>query len=1073
MIDLSTVEIDRLGNVLSVSSPAFSFLNDLLPTIGDNLVECWDKNTNVRMKDYVESIFESSYSIAFLLEINHHPIQFTAHHYATDKAFVYCKPANAETPTEKKNQQQLKLVDFAFRNANVAIFFVKADGSFYDCNEETYQLLGYIKEEFLGLEIYDLDSKVDRDYWKKAWTRHENLVDDVVYTKLKKKDSTFIDVKINTKYIEYDGLEVLCSFLTDITEKKRADERLQLVDFSFRKVGTAIVYSREDGSLYGYNDAYRKLYGYEEHEMKDLTMFDFGTSFDPVSWKEYWAGLKANKISSFTAKRRRKDGTEIVVEINPNYIKYGELELNCAFVTDVTEKKKIEERLKLVDFSYRNAATPILLLLPNASFYDFNDAMVQLLGYTKEEFSLLTIPDIDPSFDKALCKVRWDEFRKIQRATFLNKLKKKDGSFVDVEIRNNLITYGETEINFCFITDITEKKRLEDKLKIVDHAFRNATIPMHFINRDGTVYDCNDAACELFGYSKEEYKKLTLFDFSTRHTPETWVERWESLKTRSELPHITKLKKKDNTLVDVEVRTDILQYENANLCFTSFIDITEKKKVEETIRVINQRYEYATLATSDVIWETDVVNDMLYLSPSFTTVFGNKTSGMEYGPENIWRRNVHPEDLARTLDSEAAAIKGTGDKWEVEYRFKKADGKYAIVMDRGYALKDETGKVIRLIGAMQDITKRKEEELRLKLMESVILNTNEAVVITDAEPYELPGPKIVFVNEAYTRMTGFTNEEAIGQTPRITQNEHTQRSELDKVAIAFEKWEPFDITVLNATKTGEEFWVNVRATPVADEKGWFTHWVAIQRDVTKEKEAEAEKEKLLNILVQNNKELTQFSYITTHNLRAPLTNLISICNLIKTDNIEDERTQKLIEGFKISTHYLNDTLNDLIKVLIIKENPQWDTEQVLFQEVLDKVKTSIYMKLTNMVVTVKADFADAVSVIFSNAYMESIFLNLITNSLRYAHPQRYPIITIKTFKQADGITKLVYTDNGIGMNIERVKNKIFGLYQRFHNNPDGKGMGLYLIHSQITTLGGKIEVESEEGVGTTFTVTFK
>ena len=170
---------------------------------------------------------------------------------------------------------------------------------------------------------------------------------------------------------------------------------------------------------------------------------------------------------------------------------------------------------------------------------------------------------------------------------------------------------------------------------------------------------------------------------------------------------------------------------------------------------------------------------------------------------------------------------------------------------------------------------------------------------------------------------------------------------------------------------------------------------------------------------------------------------------------------------------INDTLNDLIKVLIIKENPQWDTEQVLFQEVLDKVKTSIYMKLTNMVVTVKADFAEAASVVFSNAYMESIFLNLITNSLRYAHPQRYPIITIKTFKQADGTTKLVYTDNGIGMNIERVKNKIFGLYQRFHNNPDGKGMGLYLIHSQITTLGGKIDVESEEGVGTTFTVTFK
>ncbi len=126
-----------------------------------------------------------------------------------------------------------------------------------------------------------------------------------------------------------------------------------------------------------------------------------------------------------------------------------------------------------------------------------------------------------------------------------------------------------------------------------------------------------------------------------------------------------------------------------------------------------------------------------------------------------------------------------------------------------------------------------------------------------------------------------------------------------------------------------------------------------------------------------------------------------------------------------------------------------------------------------MVVKIKEDFSEAPSVIFSNAYMESVFLNLITNSLRYAHPQRYPLITIKTTNEDNGTTKLVYSDNGIGMNMERVKHKIFGLYQRFHNNAEGKGMGLYLIHSQITTLGGTIEVESEEGVGTTFTIIFK
>jgi PAS domain S-box-containing protein len=500
-------------------------------------------------------------------------------------------------------------------------------------------------------------------------------------------------------------------YMLEIREKRKLEERFRLIDFSFRHASTPISFIKEDGSLFDFNDATSNLLGYTREEYQNLTVQEINPLFDSEKWVARWKDVKANGDELYQTRLKKKDGSLLDIEVRTNIIKYENTEIKCSTYIDLTEKKKTEEKLNLVDFSLRNAATPILLLLPDASFYDFNEAMVDLLGYTKEEFNHLTIPDIDPSFDKAFCEVRWEQFRQVKRITFLNKLKKKNGSFVDVEVRNNLIIYSEKEVNFCFITDITEKIRLENNLKIVDYAFRNATIPMHFIKKDGTVYDYNDAACELFGYNKEEYKNLTIFDFSTRHTPQTWRERWESLKTRDELPHITKLKKKDNSLVDVEVRTDIFEYENSNLSFTSFIDITEKKK------------------------------------------------------------------------------------------------------------------------------------------------------------------------------------------------------------------------------------------------------------------AEVEKEHLLNELIQNNKELTQFSYITTHNLRAPLTNLISICSLIKTDKIEDERTLKLIEGFKISTHYLNDTLNDLIKVLIIKDKPHWKKEQVSFKEIFEKVKTFIYMKLTDMAVTTKEDFSKAPSVLFSNAYM--------------------------------------------------------------------------------------------------------
>ena len=125
------------------------------------------------------------------------------------------------------------------------------------------------------------------------------------------------------------------------------------------------------------------------------------------------------------------------------------------------------------------------------------------------------------------------------------------------------------------------------------------------------------------------------------------------------------------------------------------------------------------------------------------------------------------------------------------------------------------------------------------------------------------------------------------------------------------------------------------------------------------------------------------------------------------------------------------------------------------------------------VVKIETDFSASPSVFFSDVYLESIFLNFLTNSIKYAHPTRYPLVKIKTFFDEEEHTKLSYSDNGIGMNMDRVRHKIFGLYQRFHSNSDGKGIGLYLTYSQVTALGGKIDVESEEGMGTTFTITFK
>ncbi len=127
---------------------------------------------------------------------------------------------------------------------------------------------------------------------------------------------------------------------------------------------------------------------------------------------------------------------------------------------------------------------------------------------------------------------------------------------------------------------------------------------------------------------------------------------------------------------------------------------------------------------------------------------------------------------------------------------------------------------------------------RLRLLESVVVHANDAILITEAEPIGLPGPRIVYCNAAFTRTTGYGEAEVLGKTPRLLQNEHTDRATLDRLRAALEKWQPVEVELLNSRRDGSEFWVELSIVPVANEKGWFTHWISVQRDISERKRAE-------------------------------------------------------------------------------------------------------------------------------------------------------------------------------------------------------------------------------------------
>ena len=269
------------------------------------------------------------------------------------------------------------------------------------------------------------------------------------------------------------------------------------------------------------------------------------------------------------------------------------------------------------------------------------------------------------------------------------------------------------------------------------------------------------------------------------------------------------------------------------------------------------------------------------------------------------------------------------------------------------------------------------------------------------------------------------------------------------------------------SKSGKIIWFHWTSIPLPEENLIY----AIAKDITYKKKLEEERVIHLLKLDENNKQLKTLNYKTSHDLRSPVNNLLTLCNLLDASKITDQETIKIFELIKLSAEGMKVSLDDYIDSLAKTEKIESDLENVYFENVLKQVELSIGALIQGANASIDSDFSELESIHYNRSYLESIFLNFITNSIKYARPDFFPDIHIKT-KLVGELKMLIYTDNGLGFDMEIVGNKIFNLNQRFHSNADSKGVGLYLVHNHITTLGGSITVQSKVNEGTTFTICF-
>jgi signal transduction histidine kinase len=223
-------------------------------------------------------------------------------------------------------------------------------------------------------------------------------------------------------------------------------------------------------------------------------------------------------------------------------------------------------------------------------------------------------------------------------------------------------------------------------------------------------------------------------------------------------------------------------------------------------------------------------------------------------------------------------------------------------------------------------------------------------------------------------------------------------------------------------------------------------------------------------LVEQNTQLEQFAFIAAHNLRAPLARILGLTNLIKTSSAEEDKNHafdKLVE----STRDLDHVIKDLTGILNIKKHTS-ELIEVNMKESFRRVLRMLEKDIEDTQTLISYDFSDANIAVAVPPYVESILYNLVSNAIKYRNPEQTPVIGVSTKIDGDFIC-LKVSDNGLGIDLSKYRASMFNLYKRFHLHMEGKGLGLFLVKTQIESMGGRVEVESELNKGTSFLVYFR
>ena len=633
----------------------------------------------------------------------------------------------------------------------------------------------------------------------------------------------------------------------------------------------------------------------------------------------------------------------------------------------------------------------------------------------------------------------------------------------------------------------------EETLKIQQLAISEQQLSAFFSNSqgllcthdlDGKLLLVNKAAAGTLGYSTEEINQLSLFDITPADTHNGVLGYLSEIKQKGNFSGQL-LTRHKNGSTHVWIFNNILQQDiNGNdYIIGNALDITERHKLEKDLTWTKEMLEQTNKVARVGGWEFDVPRQKIYWSPVTKEIHGVPD---DFEPDLYNGINFYKEGVSRdTIQKVIKDALDEGKSWDLELQIVNFQQEELWVRALGNAV-FLNGRCVRIYGAFQDINAyklteqalqvaiQKEEELNEELHAQIELVIEQDHTIEKIKEFQFlgdsipeiiytaePDGRITYYNQYWYDFTGLTlaETEGWGWESILHPDDLEYCSNKWKESVASGNLHEVEYRLKRASD-GIYIWYLGRAMPMRDEHGNIIKWFGFCTSIDVYKKA-------LN-LESKVSQYEDFNRIVAHNLRGPAGSIQMMLEMMDEAVDKEQERKELLVMLKKSSISLNETLDELMKVLEIRNNIDLPFENCDLNELMQSVEDMLKGQILSRQAKIVTDFG-ASFISFPRIYLVSIFYNLISNSLKYSRRDVAPLIIISSILANDR-TILIFKDNGIGIDLKRNRDHMFKLNRVFHRGYDSKGVGLFMTKIQIETFGGTISVESEPNAGTVFTI---